>query len=80
MRHTRPTITQLQRIAESKRVPCRPRSTGRGCGVPAGEQCVNLAPGPNYGEPLGGLGAHVDRLVDAHAAESGSRTRDPIPA
>lgn len=70
-RHTDLSMSQAQRIAESKLVPCPMPHTRRGCGARPGQRCRSLA----TGRPLGGLGAHVDRLEAAR--QSRRSTRNP---
>ncbi|WP_344029290.1 hypothetical protein [Pseudonocardia kongjuensis] len=79
-RHSDLSLNQLQRISESTRVPCPPRSSRRGCGAPIGQQCVSLADGPNKNRPLGGLGAHVDRLLIARGELTPPAPDTPAPA
>lgn len=74
-RHTDLSMSQAERIAESKLVPCPMPHTRRGCGAPVGERCRSLA----NGAPLGGLGAHVDRLLAARTARPGPLT-STLPA
>lgn len=72
------SITQHERIAESLLVDCDPPGRlgrYRGCGALAGERCTSLA----TGQPLEGLGAHVDRLRRAREARRSSLP-SPRPA
>lgn len=75
-RHSDLSFDQLQRIADSKRVPC-PYPP---CARPVDEQCVNTSDTTSRGKPLGGLGAHVDRLMLAQRAPSGLAPGTPAPA